>query len=155
MMRTGPMSDEIDAKDNNNDRYVAETDDVGQALERLTYQYTLTSSHTSASEKSMPTSKVVFESITASCVLGSISNSFSIPTSTRTCSAQLAVSIPLVPGPRPSFSMEVDSLSTCVLFASSAEKQVLGRVQVPVGGDARISANRRVRTASVAASSSG
>lgn len=29
------MSDEIDAKDNNNDRYVAETDDVGQALERF------------------------------------------------------------------------------------------------------------------------
>lgn len=33
MMMTSPMSDEMDAKDNNNDRYVTETDDVGQVLD--------------------------------------------------------------------------------------------------------------------------
>lgn len=32
MMMTSPMSDEMDAKDDNNDRYVAGTDDVGRAL---------------------------------------------------------------------------------------------------------------------------
>lgn len=33
MMMTSPMSDEMDAKDDNNDRYVAGTDDVGRALD--------------------------------------------------------------------------------------------------------------------------
>lgn len=33
MMMTSPMSDEMDAKDNNNDRYVTETDDVDRALD--------------------------------------------------------------------------------------------------------------------------
>jgi hypothetical protein len=65
------------------------------------------------------------------------------------------LSILLVTNSRPSPSAEVVSLSTSVLFESSAEGPVPGRAQVPVGGDARISANRRVRAASVAASSSG
>lgn len=158
MMMTSPMSDGMDVKDDNNDRYVTGTD-VDRALDEgwsreVQYQYTLTSSHTNASEKSISTSKVLLESIAMSCVLGSISSSLSIPISTLTCSAQLAVLIPLVTSPRPSSSI-LGSLSTCVLFASSAGGQAPGRAQVPVGGDVRISANRRVRAASVAASSSG
>jgi hypothetical protein len=32
-MMTSPMSDEMDAKDDNNDRYVARTDNVSRALD--------------------------------------------------------------------------------------------------------------------------
>lgn len=148
-MITSPMNDECER------RRRLHVTGSSRGSRGLGYQYALTSSHVSAFEKSISTSRLRLESTETSCELGSISSSLSIPISKRTCSVQPIVSIPLVTNSRPSPSEEVVSLRTSVLFASSAEGPVLGRAQVPVGGDARISANRRVRAASVAASSSG
>ena len=64
------------------------------------------------------------------------------------------MSIPLEPNPSSEGLVSV-LVSTSLLNASSDEVLQLGRALEPSGGDARISANRRVMAASDAASSSG
>lgn len=124
-------------------------------------QKTLTPSHERAPERSMSASRLTLgcriASTATSSAFGSSSSSFSISISARTCPTQSTVSVPptSMPGPSPSSERLISVLvSTSLLNTSSDEVLELGRALEPSGGDARISANRRVMAASDAASSS-